>query len=130
MSTNYYVDPVEVQKLLLEFINSEKFQNMFNNTTGKDSSDFKAGAMWGMAIASMLISNEPTKFYLPNLYQLAEEIDDKMTCMCGCRNCIETIKGIIRDDNVPVRNQCDKCYNRETCNTLKMEKRSSYCDNE
>jgi DNA anti-recombination protein RmuC len=49
---------------------------------------------------------------------VAKEVQDKMTCMCGCKNCIETVTRIIKDDTEPFDRQCNNC-NR--CKEIKAE---------
>lgn len=44
-----------------------------------------------------------------HLQDLADQVEAKMTYMCGCRNCIETVKSIIRDDVKPFESQCIHC---------------------
>lgn len=44
-----------------------------------------------------------------HLEELADEVEDKMTYMCGCKNCIETVKRIIKDDVKPFDMYCDSC---------------------
>ena len=44
-----------------------------------------------------------------HLEELADEVEDKMTYMCGCKNCIETVKRIIKDDVKPFDIYCDSC---------------------
>ena len=41
--------------------------------------------------------------------EIANEVKDKMTSMCGCRNCIESVTRIIKDDNNPFDSQCNNC---------------------
>ena len=41
--------------------------------------------------------------------QIANEVEEKMIHMCGCRNCIEKIKMIIIGDVKPIKNQCEDC---------------------
>jgi hypothetical protein len=48
-----------------------------------------------------------------NLDELAESIENKMTYMCGCRNCIETVTKIIKGEIKPFDSQCDKCGNKD-----------------
>lgn len=48
-----------------------------------------------------------------NVNKLAESIEDKMTYMCGCRNCIETVTQIIKGDRRPFDSQCNECNNEE-----------------
>lgn len=44
-----------------------------------------------------------------HLEELPDEVEDKMTYMCGCKNCIETVKRIIKDDVKPFDMYCDSC---------------------
>jgi hypothetical protein len=46
---------------------------------------------------------------------IAEKVDDKMTYMCGCRNCIEKVKMIIKGDVRPIDIQCDICETHRDC---------------
>lgn len=41
--------------------------------------------------------------------EIADAVEEKMTYMCGCLNCIKKITQIIRDDVKPFDNQCDNC---------------------
>ena len=43
------------------------------------------------------------------LVDIANEVEEKMTYMCGCRNCIEQIKMIIKGEVKPIENQCKYC---------------------
>jgi hypothetical protein len=56
---------------------------------------------------------------------VAKEVQDKMTCMCGCKNCIETVTRIIKDDTEPFDRQCNNC-NR--CKEIKAEAIKEYID--
>ena len=40
---------------------------------------------------------------------IANAVEEKMTYMCGCRNCIEKVKMIINDDVKPFDSQCANC---------------------
>lgn len=40
---------------------------------------------------------------------IANAVEEKMTYMCGCRNCIEKVKMIINDDVKPFDSQCENC---------------------
>ena len=59
-----------------------------------------------------LINNEPI---VHNVEELIDSIENKMTDMCGCRNCIETISHIIRKDRKPFNSQCKECGRYEEC---------------
>ena len=48
-----------------------------------------------------------------NLDELAESVEDKMTYMCGCRNCIETVTQIIKGERKPFDSQCNECWNKD-----------------
>ena len=48
-----------------------------------------------------------------NINKLAKNIENKMTYMCGCRNCIETVTQIIKGERKPFDSQCDECNNEE-----------------
>lgn len=50
-----------------------------------------------------------------SLDKIAEQVDDKMTYMCGCRNCIEKVKMIIKGDVKPFENQCKYCHTHRDC---------------
>lgn len=41
--------------------------------------------------------------------ELANSVTEKMTYMCGCRNCITTVEQIILNDRKPFDSQCDDC---------------------
>ena len=41
--------------------------------------------------------------------EIASAVEDKMTYMCGCRNCIEKITMIIKGDVKPFESQCKNC---------------------
>lgn len=41
--------------------------------------------------------------------RIADEVEDKMMYMCGCRNCIEKVKMIIKDEVKLIENQCKYC---------------------
>ena len=44
-----------------------------------------------------------------SLDEIAEAVDEKMTYMCGCRNCIENVKMIIKNDVKPFASHCTTC---------------------
>ena len=41
--------------------------------------------------------------------ELANSVTEKMTYMCGCRNCITTVEQIILNDRKPFDSQCNDC---------------------
>jgi translation initiation factor 2B subunit (eIF-2B alpha/beta/delta family) len=44
-----------------------------------------------------------------HIQDIADSVKDKMTYMCGCKNCIEKVQSIIKDEIKPTDSQCDKC---------------------
>lgn len=50
-----------------------------------------------------------------HLHMIAEQVEDKIEYMCGCRNCIETMKAIIVRDFKPRKSKCEQCYQFEEC---------------
>ena len=50
-----------------------------------------------------------------HLHMIAEQVEDKIEYMCGCRNCIETMKAIIVRNFKPRESQCEQCYKFEEC---------------
>lgn len=59
--------------------------------------------------------------------KIADEVELKMTYMCGCRNCIERVRAIIMDDSVPLDNQCDSCPIQD-CQVKNRLRVSYLCD--
>ena len=49
-----------------------------------------------------------------DINELAEGIEEKMTYMCGCKNCIETVTQIIKDERKPFDSKCNECGLYET----------------
>lgn len=41
--------------------------------------------------------------------EIANAVEEKMTYMCGCLNCITKVTQIIKDDVKPFDMQCDNC---------------------
>ena len=41
--------------------------------------------------------------------EIANAVEEKMTYMCGCRNCIEKVTMIIKDEVKPFESQCKNC---------------------
>lgn len=117
MNNKYLVDPIEGQKKVLQWLGSDEYNKLFENTSCNQSTDFKAGAMWGAAMASIIITTDTTKFGVSgqSREELAEEVEEKMMYMCGCLNCIEKIKMIILGKVVPYDSKCSECGMYEDC---------------
>jgi len=47
-----------------------------------------------------------------SLNEIANDVEEKMTQMCGCLNCISTVRNIILDDIKPFNSQCNACNKR------------------
>lgn len=56
-----------------------------------------------------LISSADDMIFESTRAKIADEVELKMTYMCGCRNCIERVRAIIMEDSIPLDNQCDVC---------------------
>ena len=50
-----------------------------------------------------------------NLNELTKNVEEKMTYMCGCRNCIETITQVIKGERKPLESHCSQCGKFEEC---------------
>lgn len=57
------VDVNELSNVLLNFIGSDEFDKLINNCE-HGNSDFKHGAVWGMAMASIKASTKCTQYVL------------------------------------------------------------------
>ena len=51
-----FIDPIEFQSMILEYINSDDFDKMFNSTVFADNVDCRQAMIHGMCIASALSS--------------------------------------------------------------------------
>lgn len=51
-----------------------------------------------------------------DLINMANEVEDKMEYMCGCRNCINSVTRIIRGDGGAYSSACEECSKYEDCN--------------
>ena len=52
---------------------------------------------------------------IDDLADIADSVEDKMTYMCGCQNCIKTVTQIIKGDVKPFKSQCKECGKYEDC---------------
>ena len=50
------VDPIDIQKAILDWIGSDEFNAALANTVGAENKDYIAGAMWGAAMAALFAS--------------------------------------------------------------------------
>jgi len=111
------VNPLDSQKAILNWIGSDELKEMYKDTLYGESPEFKMGVMWGAAMAGLIAASKPEVYRVSTRSRedLANEVEEKMTYMCGCLNCIEKIKMIILDNVVPYENQCSTCSMREEC---------------
>lgn len=54
MDDAVFIDSTEFQKKVLEYITSEEFNKMFNNTVFQNDKQYKSAMIHGMAVATML----------------------------------------------------------------------------
>lgn len=66
-------------------------------------------SIFGVPVSKIMEWAETEKNSIRTLNDIANAVEEKMTYMCGCRNCIETIKMIIKDDVKPFESQCKNC---------------------
>ena len=111
------VNPLEVQKAILNWIGSDELKEMYKDTLYGESPEFKMGVMWGAAMAGLIAASKPEVYRVSTTSreELAEAVEEKMTYMCGCLNCIEKVKMIILDNVVPSNSKCFECAMREEC---------------
>lgn len=57
------IDTKEFGRSILNFIGSDEFNDLIGNCENGNA-DFKRGAMWGMAMASMKAFAEGTQYYV------------------------------------------------------------------
>lgn len=43
------------------------------------------------------------------LIEIANDVEEKMMHMCGCKNCIETVTQIIKGDRKIFDSKCEEC---------------------
>lgn len=58
------IDSTELQKTVLNFIDSEKFKKIVNCSIFKDNQECKSAIIYGMSIASMLVCDFTPFYYL------------------------------------------------------------------
>ena len=105
------IDPIEFQKKVLDYIGYGEIDKMIDSTVYKDKPECRGAIIHGMALASML-TGACTKISVkeePDLTELVKAIEEKMTYMCGCQNCIETVTQIIKGESIPFNSKCDEC---------------------
>lgn len=115
--SKYLVDPIEGQSKVLEWLGSDEYKKLFESTSCNQSNEFKAGAMWGAAMASILITTKTNKYHVSgqSREELAADVVCKMEEMCGCLNCIEKVRMIIEGNVVPFDTKCKECGQYEDC---------------
>ncbi len=53
-AVKWLIDPIEYQRIVLDYITSDEFDNLVNNSVYKDAPDTRMAIMFGMSIASMM----------------------------------------------------------------------------
>ena len=67
------INPTEFQELILNYIGSDEFNKMVDNTVFTDDAKYKSAIMHGMCIASMLTSRCNKFYVVPNNEEVNEE---------------------------------------------------------
>lgn len=66
-------------------------------------------SIFGVTVKEIMEWSETKKKYAKTLNDIANSVEEKMMYMCGCRNCIEKVKMIIKGEVEPIENQCKYC---------------------
>lgn len=66
-------------------------------------------SIFGVSVKKIMEWAEVEKKSNKTFNDIANEVEEKMTDMCGCRNCIEKVKMIINGEVKPIENQCKYC---------------------
>ena len=66
-------------------------------------------SIFGVPVKKIMEWAEEEKHSIRDLNDIANSVEEKMMYMCGCRNCIEKVKMIIKGEVKPIENQCKYC---------------------
>ena len=66
-------------------------------------------SIFGIPVKKIMKWAEEEKSSIRDLNNIANSVEEKMMYMCGCRNCIEKVKMIIKGEVKPIENQCKYC---------------------
>jgi hypothetical protein len=66
-------------------------------------------SIFGVPVKKIIEWSETEKAHIRDLNDIASAVEEKMEDMCGCINCIEKVKMIIKGDVKPFENQCNNC---------------------
>lgn len=66
-------------------------------------------SIFGVPVKKIIEWAEAEKNNRIVLNDIANQVEDKMTYMCGCRNCIEKVKMIIKGEIKSIESQCKYC---------------------
>lgn len=66
-------------------------------------------SIFGVPVSKIMEWAKTEKNSIRDLNDIANSVEEKMMYMCGCRNCIEKVKMIIKGEVKPIENQCKYC---------------------
>lgn len=66
-------------------------------------------SIFGVPVKKIIEWAEEERHSIRDLNDIANLVEEKMMYMCGCRNCIEKVKMIIKGEVKPIENQCKYC---------------------
>lgn len=70
-----------------------------------------------MGVSKYIIStiDKEERFHVLDIDEIAAGVEEKMTYMCGCLNCIDRVTAIITNDNRAVKSHCNECGKHAEC---------------
>ena len=66
-------------------------------------------SIFGVPVKKIIEWAEEERHSIIDVNDIANSVEEKMMYMCGCRNCIEKVKMIIKGEVKPIENQCKYC---------------------
>lgn len=66
-------------------------------------------SIFGVPVKKIIEWAEEERHSIRDLNDIANSVEEKMMYMCGCRNCIEKVKMIIKGEVKPIETQCKYC---------------------
>lgn len=66
-------------------------------------------SIFGVPVKKIMEWAEVEKNSMRDLNDIVNSVEEKMMYMCGCRNCIEKVKMIIKGEVKHIENQCKYC---------------------
>lgn len=114
-TTTYLINPIEAQSILLSWIGSDDFKEKFESTSTAQSKEFKMGAMWGVAMAGLIIATQPEHhFYYPRevlISRVKSLLEDDTDCKLLIDRVIKTING----ESLTTIKTCNGCEYYDAC---------------